>query len=156
MIRVAVETDRDALVALQLASWRSSYSEILPHDYMGAPLAADLRAKWAARPLGHPVLTLVAGEMEGFVCCLLDQTPPYIDNLHVAPALRGQGIGQALMLDLFRRLRDLGQSTCALTVLAENTGARRFYSSLSGTESAPRQARLMGHPITEVPVRFEL
>ena len=154
-VRDATEADKPALVALQLASWRDAYRGVLPDAYLDGSLAADLRDRWAARDLGQTV-TLIAGEADGFVCCLLDRTPPYVDNLHAHPARRGAGTGGALMAALFARLRDMGHEAVALTVLEGNAGARRFYARLGGTEGATRPTELMGHPVREVPVTFRL
>ena len=157
-LRDATDADKPALAALQLASWRDAYRDELPRDYLEGALAGDLQARWAARDLSRTV-TLIADGGDaplGFACCLLDRTPPYVDNLHARPALRGRGIGGALMVALFDRLRARGHAAAELTVLEGNPGARRFYARLGGTEGAARPTELMGHPVREVPVTFRL
>ncbi|KIT15665.1 GNAT family N-acetyltransferase [Jannaschia aquimarina] len=158
LIRRAVEADRDAIAALHLASWRDAYRGQLPDDYLDGALAEDLSEKWGTRPLDGTAITLVADEggIRGFVHCLTDRAVPYIDNLHTAPARRSAGIGRALMLALFDRLRSSGRATAELTVLRDNPRARRFYARIGGIEGQARPTDLMGHEVIEVPVRFRL
>ena len=158
-IRAATDADRDAIAALHLASWRDAYVDALPERYREGALAEDLAARWAGRTFAPPMVTLVAegaAGLDGFVCCFADRDPPYIDNLHVRPGLRSKGTGAALMSALFAELRGQGRTACALTVLEDNPSARRFYARLGGVEGAARGTELMGHPVREVPVTFDL
>lgn len=160
MIRDAREADRDAIAALQTASWRDVYAGALPPAFLRDGLAAGMAEKWRGRAFGPPLLVLVEeagdGALAGFVCCLTDRDPPYVDNLHVDPGLRSRGTGSRLMGACFARLRGLGHDACALTVWDRNARARAFYARLGGTEGAARPADLMGHPVREVPVAFRL
>ena len=160
-LRDAGPGDRDAIAALHLASWRDAYGVALPRAYLDGALARDLAARWAARDLAPPLLTLCAwdaegGDLAGFLCCETDRAVPYVDNLHAHPARRGEGIGRALMAGCGARLRAMGHAACELTVLEANPAARRFYRRLGGAEGAPRDAAIFGHPVREVPVRFDL
>ena len=157
-IRDAAPEDRDAIVALQVASWRDAYAAALPAGDLGDRLAAHLAGTWAARNFRPPLLTLVAEAdgLLGFVCCLADRAPPYIDNLHVRPGLRSGGTGGRLMAACFDRLRAQGYRGCALTVLDGNARARAFYARLGGVEAEPRPTSLLGRPVVEVPVLFRL
>ena len=48
--------------------------------------------------------------------------------------LRGEGLGERMMLELFGRLRDAGSPGVHLGVAAANTGAQRFYARLGFVE----------------------
>jgi GNAT superfamily N-acetyltransferase len=48
--------------------------------------------------------------------------------------LRGEGLGERMMLELFRRLREAGSPGVHLGVAAANTGAQRFYARLGFAE----------------------
>jgi len=51
----------------------------------------------------------------------------HINNLALRPALRGQGIGTALLERVFIEARALGARRATLEVRASNEGARRLY-----------------------------
>ena len=73
----------------------------------------------------------------GFACVLLDADPCWgalLDNLHVKPAMRGQGMGRRL----FERAREWVDLTSPgtplhLTVIEANLQARAFYERVGGT-----------------------
>lgn len=56
----------------------------------------------------------------------------YIDNLHVRPDLRGNGLGRRLLAAAVARLRTIGCSSVYLWLFEKNAAARRFYEALGG------------------------
>ena len=55
----------------------------------------------------------------------------HLGRLAVAPTLRGQGIGRALVREIARRgLAELGADSCSLFVLPGNERAQRLYARL--------------------------
>jgi GNAT superfamily N-acetyltransferase len=54
----------------------------------------------------------------------------YVEDLYVSPALRGQGIGRALLVELGRVARARGCARMEWSVLDWNTPAIRFYEAL--------------------------
>ncbi len=62
--------------------------------------------------------------------------PGFPSHLHIdlLEHLRGQGLGERMMLELFRRLRSAGSPGVHLGVAAANTGAQRFYARLGFVE----------------------
>jgi ribosomal protein S18 acetylase RimI-like enzyme len=62
-------------------------------------------------------------------------TSAFVKDLAVAPTMRRQGLGAALMCHLFRAFRDRGAAFVDLKVEADNpTGAVRLYRSLGFEE----------------------
>lgn len=156
-IRPATEDDRAAIVALQLRSWQSAYGIVLPQNYMhDGRMESDLSGKWAKRTFDKPLITLVSQDLSGFVCVDCTRNPPLIDNLHVDPDRRSNGIGAALMRAAFAALRVEGIDATYLTVLTGNTRAITFYESLGGQRSGPIQEDLFGHPVTAYRMDFDL
>lgn len=79
-----------------------------------------------------PDLCLVAmaddGTMAGFALCW---TSSFVKDIAVAPAHRRKGVGEALLLTAFRKLRDRGHEQIGLKVQTDNpSGARRLYERL--------------------------
>jgi ribosomal protein S18 acetylase RimI-like enzyme len=54
----------------------------------------------------------------------------YVDYLAVAPRMRGQGVGRALLLHGLAALRDAGLTVAELSVQGENASATRLYESV--------------------------
>jgi GNAT superfamily N-acetyltransferase len=141
IVRAVVE-DADEIAALHIESWRSAYRGLLPDDFLAGQVVQDRVELWRRRmPAPEPHRRLVlkavsAGALVGFACVLLDAEPGWgalLDNLHVKPALKGQGIGRRL----FQEARTWVNITVPgqpmhLTVIEGNLDARRFYERLGG------------------------
>ncbi len=59
----------------------------------------------------------------GFIAVWVGTGQAYIDNLHIQPALRGQGIGEQLMRAAARRLVRIGHRQADLWAFVANTAA---------------------------------
>jgi GNAT superfamily N-acetyltransferase len=134
--------DARAIAALHVKSWRTAYRGLVPDEFLAGPVEDDRRTIWESR-LSVPdetVLVLKAlnqdGVMVGFTCVLRDGDPewgPLLDNLHVSPDLKGQGIGARLL----RASRAWSSAVAPgqpmhLWVIEGNTQARHFYDREGG------------------------
>jgi [ribosomal protein S18]-alanine N-acetyltransferase len=63
----------------------------------------------------------------------------HINNVALRPALRGRGLGTALMHHVFAEARRLGARRATLEVRASNVGARRLYERLGFYVSGTRR-----------------
>ena len=68
----------------------------------------------------------------------------YIGHVAVAPALRGQGVGRALLDDLLARASHAGYTRAALDVAATNPRARALYEGLGFGVVETRSSALRG------------
>lgn len=144
MISLACATSDDAaaIASLHAESWRNAYRGMLPDKYLDEEVFADRAAFWKERfdaPVPERRLILKAtsqSTLDGFVCVLLDAEPncgARLDNLHVRPQLKGQGIGHAL----FQAAREwiarvMPGESMHLWVVEANHAARRFYDRQGG------------------------
>ena len=72
-----------------------------------------------------------AGGLAGVVLCeRWEDGVGYVDYLAVAPRLRGQGLGRAMLLHGLAALRDAGLTVAELSVQGENASATRLYESV--------------------------
>ena len=80
-----------------------------------------------------------------------------LDNLHVAPSVRGRGIGSQLLAAVLSRADRRGASRLCLWVFATNHGARRFYQREGGMEGL-RRTEVFDEAtrVEEVQVRWDL
>jgi|GEM_PF-413062 len=170
LIRPAASTDATALAAVQVATWRSAYSGIIPHSYLErlhvgrvsrrwhAMLALPRTTVWLAeqlhtRPAGssqssHPESTQVLGfaaagpEMEGD-----SEYRACLQGLYVLPAFQGQGIGGMLLRTAVAGLISEGYPNLILWVLRANP-VTRYYERLGGRPVRSRIARIGGAALT--------
>lgn len=143
-LRPATAADAAAIAALHTASWQTAYAHILSADWLANQLPADRLRVWSARfaapdPAVHVLLAEDHDGLAGFVCLLVAADPhwgSHVDNLHVRPGLKGQGLGRRLLAAAAQialaKAPGLGLD---LHVYAANTEARGFYRRLGGLES---------------------
>jgi len=145
-IRLAGAGDAHAISQLHAASWQISYRGILRDEFLSGPVLGNRLELWKSRLIDPRPLDQVvvvdeeAGDMRGFACAFFDADPDWgalLDNLHVAPNLKGQGLGRRLMGDIARRVLEHDMSSrLHLWAYEANLGARRFYERLGGEVTA--------------------
>ena len=145
LFRNATPADADTIAHFHALSWRSAYRGILCDDFLDHKVVSNRLHRWRSRMLPQTpdnMLIRLACEgvhLKGFVCVQLDHDPQWgalIDNLHVHPESKGQGIGRQLMAaaaEWVRRKRPL--SNLHLYALEANHPARTFYHRLGGQPS---------------------
>ena len=141
--RLALPADAPAIAALHAASWAIAYAHILRADWLAQDLAADRLSVWTERfaapdPAMRVLLAKDEDGLAGFVCIFLAADPlwgSHVDNLHVRPGLKGQGLGRRLLGAAARlALAEAPGAGLDLHVFAANTAARGFYARVGGQE----------------------
>lgn len=103
----------------------------------------DIAPRWTAEfladPRHHLVVAIAEGQVVGMVSgvhYVHPDKPPelWVNEVGVAPACQGQGIGKQLLQALFAHGRSLGCTEAWLGTEAANTAARRLYASVGGRE----------------------
>lgn len=141
-VRVAELADANAVAQLHASSWQTAYRGILRDDFLEGPLHENRRALWHSRlsDFDRPDQFILVDEHEGtirgFACGFLNADPEWgclLDNLHVVPELKGQGLGRELMREVTERvLHSKSSRRLHLWAYEQNLGARRFYERLGG------------------------
>ena len=97
------------------------------------PSVAELAHRFAALLERDDQLALLAGAESGFAYLTLRQTPYHdgpvalLEELYVAPHLRDQGIGSALLTSAISLVRARGSVELQINVDEVDVDARRFY-----------------------------
>jgi GNAT superfamily N-acetyltransferase len=134
-------TDAEILATLHIASWRSAYRGILRDAYLDVDLVDDRHAVWSERlsnltPSHFGFIADMEGQPVGFVFVHGHDDPTWgtlIDNLHVLPNLKGNGLGRLLMAAAAQEASArYSEDGVYLWVFEENTQARGFYAHLGG------------------------
>jgi ribosomal protein S18 acetylase RimI-like enzyme len=142
VIRQATNSDVAAIAHLHAESWRAAYRGLLSDDFLERRAHGDRLATWQKKfslRAGKPMFVLLAQEgarLAGFACVFPDEDAEFgsfLDNLHVAPGITGQGVGKHLMSEAVRRLVAEGsRSGLYLWVMEQNHRGRRFYGRRVG------------------------
>lgn len=104
-MRRAMVDDGAMIARLHTESWRSAYKPFLNPNFLSGPIEEDRLRAWTSRLMRRPANeTVIVAEIEnepiGFVCAVGgedDRWGTLIDNLHVLPSAKGQGVGAALL-----------------------------------------------------------
>ena len=136
MIRPAEAADIPAIHRLvrELAEYEKALAEVTATE-------EDLRrALLGDRPAVFAHVAEADGEVAGFALWFLNYSTwtsrhgIYLEDLYVAPELRGHGYGKALLAELARICVARGYSRLEWSVLDWNAPARGFYASLGAAE----------------------
>jgi GNAT superfamily N-acetyltransferase len=132
VIRPASPADVPAIHQLirELAEFERSLAEVTATE-------ADLRAAlFAAQPAVFAHVAELDGRIAGFALWFLNFSTwvgrhgIYLEDLYVTPAMRGSGIGRALLAELAAICVQCGYGRLEWWVLDWNSPARGFYRSL--------------------------
>ena len=148
-LRSMTPADADAVAALHAASWRVAYRGIYSNAYLDHEVEQERQDVWREKlQSGEPsadwgiVAEDESGHLAGFIYVVPDHDPvwgDYINNLHVAPTLKGGGLGRRLMQAAAQRLAATPSTRpIYLWVLDANEPAKRFYARL-GAEFAEQR-----------------
>jgi len=139
-------------------SWRSAYRGILADRTLGPGLDAERLAHWSVKLAGlqpRDVVLLIDGE--GFIAVWDrpgDAHGAYIDNLHIHPERRGDGLGRRLLGTAMRRLAAQDERRAHLHVFEANRRALAFYQRLGGEVIGRQEIEIDGHPAPELLVAW--
>jgi ribosomal protein S18 acetylase RimI-like enzyme len=144
--------DAQTIASLHAASWRATYRGVLPDSFLDDQAFENRLRLWRERmetvDAERVVIKAVDnGELCGFACVFLDADPRWgalLDNLHVSPALTGNGIGTVLLREALARVRAARpRSGLHLWVFEANLRARRFYERHGGTMVERKRAEVL-------------
>lgn len=142
VLRAGTLADAHAIADLHARSWRQTYRGLFSDAFLDGPVFAEREALWSKRLGGWDrarnvvLLAEAAGRLAGFASVMLDVEPQWgarLDNLHVDPAGKGQGIGRKLMRAAADWTLDGAKAPMLhLMVFEGNTPARAFYDAMQG------------------------
>jgi GNAT superfamily N-acetyltransferase len=93
-------------------------------------------AEWDGRIVGFTISVLHEGSWTTRPCC-------YLEDLFVAPDLRGRGIARALIEDLLRLCREQGWSRLYWHTRDSNREARRLYDQFATADDFVRYRMIL-------------
>ncbi len=157
-IRRASPADTNALAAVHVESWKSTYRGLFPDAMIDSldPLGRVVQWQQWLNQADEGLFIYIAetdtGEIEGFAACGPSQSVPYCDGevyaIYLRQSAQRRGIGRKLMAAAASRMRNSGAQSLGVVVLATNP-ARNFYESLGGTLFTERDGEFRGYACRE-------
>ena len=155
-IRWATPSDLQDIVAIHVESWKDTYSDVLPAEFMAGQIDQDLAQHWSQIKIQNEDIALVAEEdsLVGFVAVWC-RPIPFIDNLHVRPSHRSKKVGSALMKAVAKELIKKEHKAAYLWVFESNEKAIRFYESLGGTQKEQARINVFGYEVLSRKIEWD-
>jgi ribosomal protein S18 acetylase RimI-like enzyme len=153
-IRVATPNDAQGLGSVHVASWRETYSGLLPDNTLSSLSVEARAAAWTKimrepTTLASTVIYLAEhnGAIVGFGSCGTQRSEDLLDKgydgevtaIYVLRDFQKRKIGTRLFRELSSNLQQRGFKAAALWVLRENLRARHFYEHLGGKVIAEKE-----------------
>ncbi len=134
-IRRAAGLEVEAARELSNHSWISTYSPLIGEEETRKIIvdrhSSERFAEQACKVQDRFLVAVGDGKVVGH-CYAFFQDGMYVDRLHVDPAMKGMGIGTALLTHLEGQL--FANTRCWLDVLKGNDAAMRFYERVGYRE----------------------
>ena len=160
-IREAMPDDAQAIAAVHVASWRTTYRGIMSDAVLGGLSVERRAATWRAMldaPAARSFILVAEDALAGIIGFVSagserDGDPVYSGEIYaiylLAPAQR-RGVGRRLMTEAALRLAAAGMPAFRLWVAADNHPGRRFYEAMGGAPIAERTVQIGGADLREV------
>ena len=139
--RNANKNDVAAIANLHAESWRSTYRGMMSDAYLDGDVFEERFKHWKARfdlPKDNQyiIVAIENDKLVGFACVFGDDDAKWgslIDNLHVRPDLKRQGIGKYLIQKAMSWVHEhYPEKGVYLWVFEDNIASRRFYEAIGG------------------------
>lgn len=161
-VREARRNDAPGIAQVHVASWRSTYHDIMPAEFL-AGLSVERRAQYWLETLAAGVEIIYVAEdisasgthLVGFASGGAQRDSEiagYDGELYAVYMLQeyqGQGVGQRLAHTVAERLAQSGFMAMLVWVLASNP-SRGFYERLGGQFTREKQVDIAGTSLSEV------
>jgi ribosomal protein S18 acetylase RimI-like enzyme len=145
-LRRATVADAEAIAAVRVESWQTTYRGMIPDTYLDQMRIEDSFLHWkqileALPSAGDRVCVYVAeseGHIIGFASGMLLPEPKLgmraeLTAIYLRPAWQRSGIGRRLLQKVARTLQAQGADNLLVWVISGNAIARNFYEDLGAT-----------------------
>ena len=156
-VRLAQGADAAAIGQVYVETWRTTYAGMVPDKVllnMSEPIQAE---RWRRELARDGQIVHVAEDERGGILGFAGggaarrgaQVDGEIYTLYVLPDAQGQGIGRALVAEVFQSFAAFGWRSAVIWVLQANP-SRFFYEALGGARVGERIERLWGVDLPEI------
>lgn len=155
-IRKAVQEDAPYIAKVHVDSWRTTYKDILPENFLDG-LSYDQRARlWETNMTEHSVFVAENnnGEIIGFSTGGKDREGKYdgydgeLYAIYMFAEYQGKGIGKALVEPVIKELVQNGINSMLVWVLEDND-SKYFYETIGGKKVETVDIKMAGVTLKE-------
>jgi ribosomal protein S18 acetylase RimI-like enzyme len=139
-IRPATINDAPAIARVHVASWRTTYRDVLPEEFLASLSEGGYSDRWK-RVIGEGATRVYVADDEddvvGFASGGRERAGEggykgELYAIYVVDASQRRGFGRELVRAVVGGLRELGLEDMIIWVLRDNRAARAFYERLGG------------------------
>lgn len=165
MIRKATYSDARGIAEVHISSWRSTYREIVPNEYLDT---LDLKKgieNWQQILMGeqNQGATFVATESDGIVgfASVGASREPGLEfqgeiyAIYLLDSFQKRGIGKELFITSMRQLNSFGYESQILWVLRDNPGIN-FYLHMGGQLITEKTDNIGGKDLRECAIGWNI
>ncbi|GGN41726.1 N-acetyltransferase [Deinococcus daejeonensis] len=149
LIRAATPADAPSIAAVHVQSWRDTYADLMPADFLARMTSPEMQARreafWTGNIAAGQDAVFVAGDAGQIVAFASAGTPrdhPGFDaelfTLYSLKAAQGAGTGRALLRQAAQAMQARGAASLALWVLDANP-TRHWYARQGAHECGEKQ-----------------
>ena len=162
-LRRATVTDAEAIAAVRVEAWQTTYRGMIPDTYLDEMRVEDSFLHWkqilqALPTAGDRVCVYVAeseGHVIGFASGMLLPEAKFgmqaeLTAIYLRPAWQRSGIGRRMVQKVARTLQAQGAESLLVWVISGNSIARNFYDELGGVLLHEQAFNWDGIDLTEV------
>lgn len=136
-IRRCTEMDIKRVTEIFLESWRRTYSELLPKEYLASLTNEQLHKKWSdyIKKENYGIFVALSEEEEvvAFIAYSVFEDIEnclYLSSLHVDLNCQGKGIGKELIVEVAKFGVDNGYLSMVVDIIKGNERAENVYKHL--------------------------
>jgi len=162
-LRRATVDDAEAIAAIRIEGWRTTYRGMIPDSYLAEMDLNENVLHWRTILQALPVkedslcvyVAVSEDEIVGFVSAMklpeakLDNDGE-INAIYIRPQWQRCGIGKRMLHKAARSLQAMGCTSCVIWVIDGNSQARNFYEELGGEILIEQDFSWDGLDLTEV------
>ncbi|WP_232620919.1 MULTISPECIES: GNAT family N-acetyltransferase [Virgibacillus] len=156
-IRKANSNDALGVAKVQVNSWKTTYNNIVPDEYLEQMTYENREKKWKDIIPKQDVFVAEnnKGEIVGFSNAGEERTGKYPDYkgelyaIYILKEHQGKGIGKLLLNPVVESLKDKNIFSMAVSVLEENK-SRLFYEHLGAKEIDSVRIEVLGKGLNEL------
>lgn len=162
-LRRATVADAEAIAAIRIEGWRTTYRGMIPDSYLNEMDMNENVLHWRTILQALPVkedslcvyVAVSEDEIVGFVSAMklpeakLDKDGE-INAIYIRPQWQRCGIGKRMLHKAARSLQAMGCTSCVIWVIDGNSQARNFYEELGGEILIEQDFSWDGLDLTEV------
>jgi ribosomal protein S18 acetylase RimI-like enzyme len=161
-IRKAVLTDAKGIARVHIDSWKTTYANIVPDEYLNSLVYEGREQFWINKiPTG---VVFVAenneGEIVGFASGGIERSSKYngfegeLYAIYILKEYQGYGIGRALVKPIIDEIKGMGLNSMLVLVLKDNI-SRLFYEALGGKTIDTVEVEIGGKKLFELVYGWE-